>query len=58
MAKPDIDEIRRLFTEIGCIMEDASLLALVWNPGDRLDIQARFQKLSDAHIYWRFALAD
>ena len=49
MAKLETDEIRRLCTEIGCIMEDACLVALVWDPGDRLGDQARIKKLSDAH---------
>ena len=30
MAKPTNDDIRKLFTEIGCIMEDVSPIALVW----------------------------
>lgn len=43
------DDIRTLFTEIGCIMEDASLIALVWSSTDNLDVRARFQTLSQAH---------
>ena len=50
MAKLETDEIRRLCTEIGCIMEDACLVALVWDPGDRLGVQARIEKLSEAHM--------
>ena len=49
MAKLETDDLRRLCTEIGCIMEDASLAALVWDPGDRLGVQARIKKLSDTH---------
>ena len=45
----DERELRRLFTEIGCIMEDASLIALVWGADDGLDIRSRYQKLLDAH---------
>lgn len=49
MAKPANDEVRKLFTEIGCIMEDASIGALVWRDGEGLDLRARLQSLSDAH---------
>ena len=49
MAKPTNDDIRRLFTEIGCVMEDASLIALVWGADDEIDVTARFRKISDAH---------
>lgn len=49
MAKTDTDEIRKLFMEIGCIMEDASVVALVWDRDHELGIRARFQKLTDAH---------
>ena len=49
MAKPTNDKVRRLFTEIGCIMEDASLIALVWKANDEFDVRKRFQKISDAH---------
>lgn len=34
--------------EIGCIMEDTSVIALIWNAGDRLDASARFRKISEA----------
>ena len=49
MAKPANEEVRKLFSEIGCIMEDASLIALVWSAADELDIQARYQIFSHAH---------
>ena len=49
MAKLETDDLRRLSTEIGCIMEDACLVALVWDPVDRLGVQARIKKLLDAH---------
>lgn len=48
MAKPSNDEVRELFTEIGCIMEDASLIALVWGADDEIDVTARYQKILDA----------
>ena len=50
MAKLADDEIRKLFTEIGCIMEDASLVALMWRDADGIDLRARLQGLSDAHM--------
>ena len=49
MAKLAKCEVRKLFTEIGCIMEDASLVALVWKDGDGLDPRTRLQILLDAH---------
>lgn len=49
MAKPADDEVRKLFTGVGCIMEDASIIALIWSDADRLDVRARLQSLSDTH---------
>lgn len=49
MANDTDDEVRRLFNEIGCIMEDASLIALVWRDGN-LDLNVRYRQTSDAHI--------
>lgn len=49
MAKLSNDEVRKLFTEIGCIMEDASVVALMWRDEDGLDPRARLHSLSDAH---------
>lgn len=43
------DDVRRLFTEIGCIMEDASLMALLWKTEDGLDVAARYREISNAH---------
>ena len=43
------DHIRTLFTEIGCIMEDASVVALVWVKSDPRTIEGRYQQLLDAH---------
>ncbi len=45
MAKSTNDDIRKLFTEIGCIMEDASLIALVWGADDELNVRARYRKI-------------
>lgn len=49
MAKLAHDKVRKLFAELGCIMEDASLVALIWRDADGLDPRARLQSLSDAH---------
>ena len=49
MEKPANDEVSKLFTEIGCIMEDASVVALLWRDADGLDPRARLHSLSDAH---------
>lgn len=49
MAHDTDDGIRAMFTEIGCIMEDASLIALVWGKADVLDIRARWERLSEAN---------
>lgn len=39
------DDIRAPFTQIGCIMEDASLIALVWADVNELGVRARFDQL-------------
>jgi hypothetical protein len=49
MTKAKDDEVRKLFTEIGCIMEDASLVALVWGDDDKLNTHARYRTVIDAH---------
>lgn len=49
MPKPTNDHIRKLFTDIGCIMEDASPVALTWRADDGLHLMARYQKILDAH---------
>jgi hypothetical protein len=43
------EHIRALCTEIGSVIEDASVVALVWNESDGLSIKARVQRLQDAH---------
>ena len=49
MKKVKVDEIRMLFTEIGGIMEDTSLVALVWGADGELNAQARYRAVTDAH---------
>lgn len=49
MANNTDNDVRRPFTEIGCIMEDASLIALLWSADDELDMLARYREISDAH---------
>jgi hypothetical protein len=46
MNDDDIALIRQLCTRAGCIMEDTSVVALIWDDG--LAINARLAKLSDA----------
>lgn len=45
----DEQELRGLFTEIGCIMEDASVTALVWMHDDTRSILARASELRNAY---------
>lgn len=45
----DERKLRRLFTEIGCIMEDASVTALVWKRNDTRSISDRAAELRDAY---------
>jgi hypothetical protein len=45
----DEQNLRGLFTEIGCVMEDASMIALVWQTDDAVSTTARAAKLRDAH---------
>ena len=45
----DERKLRRLFTEIGCIMEDASVTALVWKRNDTRSISDRATELRDAY---------
>lgn len=49
----DIDtenNIRGICTEIGTIMEDTSVVALIWTKDDDLSIAERLQLLRDAHL--------
>lgn len=50
MAKPAHDDVRKLFTEIGSVMEVASVVALIWRDGDGLDVSARLQSLLDTQV--------
>lgn len=49
MTNDTDDDVRELYTEIGCIMEDASLIALLWRAEDGLDVAARYREMSNAH---------
>ena len=42
----DTKLIRQLCTRVGCIMEDASVVALIWD--DNLALETRLQKLRKA----------
>ena len=46
MDDDDIALIRQLCTRAACIMEDSSVIALIWDDG--MSIDARLAKLSDA----------
>ena len=43
------DELYKLFTYIGCIMEDASAVALIWDRKAENAAKAKFEHLSRAH---------
>ena len=45
----DEQELRRLFTEIGCFMEDAGVTALVWRRDDTRSISDRAAELRGAY---------
>jgi len=49
MTKATDDEVRKLFTEIGCIMEDASVAVLIWKDGDALDAAVQFREIYREH---------
>ena len=42
-------ELRELFTKIGCIMEDASVIALIWTHDDLRLISERAKELRGAY---------
>jgi hypothetical protein len=45
----DEQEVRELFAQIGCIMEDASVTALVWTRDDTLSMSGRARELRYAY---------
>ena len=49
MTEQSNDHIRRLFTEVGCIMEDANFIALVWNDISSSSIEDRYNQLLAAN---------
>lgn len=44
------NNIRQICTEIGAIMEDASVVALIWKKDGDVSIPERLQLLRDAHL--------
>ena len=42
-------ELRELFTKIGCIMEDASVIALIWTRNDLRSVSERADELRGAY---------
>ena len=51
------DNVRTLFTQIGCIMEDVSVVALIWERADAMTIDDRYQRLLLANYQITEALA-
>jgi hypothetical protein len=49
MVKQTDDKARVHFTHIGCIMEDASVVALIWDPADNTTLQSRYERLLETH---------
>lgn len=49
MDKATQDRIREICTQIGTIMEDVSVVALVWRISDNLDAAERLHQLRDVH---------
>jgi hypothetical protein len=49
MAELNQQLLRRLFTQIGMIMEDASSIALIWSASDELDVAARLRIIDAAN---------
>ena len=45
----DEQELRRLFTEIGCLMEDTSVIAIMWKRNDTRSISDRATELRRTH---------
>lgn len=43
------ENVRKHFTEIGCIMEDASAVALIWDASDPISLPDRYRRLSAAY---------
>ena len=56
MDQQAIDDVRAQFTKIGCIMEDASVTALIWDAVSSLTVDDRYQRLLDAHRHIQTAL--
>lgn len=44
-----LNDVREKFTKIGCLMEDASVIALQWKSGDLLLVRARLEQLKAAN---------
>lgn len=49
MDEKSNDHVRALFTQIGCFMEDASVVALIWDAADALTPKDRLERLTQAH---------
>jgi hypothetical protein len=49
MAKQVDEEVRTHFTDIGCIMEDGSSVALIWDASDLISLPDRYERLVAAY---------
>lgn len=49
MDKPAPESVRTHFTDIGCIMEDASSVALIWDASDPISLPDRYERLVAAY---------
>ena len=58
MDEKSDNDVRALFTQIGCIMEDASFIALIWERADGMTIEDRYQRLLLANRQIGEALAN
>ena len=58
MDEKSDNDVRALFTQIGCILEDASVVALIWERTDAMTIEDRYQRLMLANRQISEALAN
>ena len=57
MGEQAHDNVRELFAHVGCMMEDASAVALIWNVGEALTVDDRYEPLCQANHQISEALA-
>lgn len=49
MDEQATEDVRAHFTNIGCIMEDASAVALIWDAGNPITLPDRYRRVAAAH---------